>query len=72
MRRKAIKVLLIVIAIIISGGAITLYILGKPAKVNTDKKLNGVSDELCSVLYYASLTANYHNTQSWKVKLDVR
>ncbi len=72
MRRKAIKVLLIVIAIIISGGAITLYILGKPAKVNTDKKLNGVSDELCSVLYYASLTANSHNTQSWKVKLDVR
>lgn len=72
MRRKAIKVLLIAIAIIILGGAITLYLIGKPAKVNTDKKLNGVSDELCSVLYYASLAANSHNIQSWTVKLDVR
>lgn len=72
MVRKGIKVLLIVIATVILGGAITLYLFGKPAKVNTDTKLNGVSDELCSVLYHASLAANSHNTQSWKTKLYVR
>lgn len=72
MRRKGIKAFLIVIAIIILGGAITLYLFGKPAKVSTDTHLNGVSDELCSVLYYASLAANSHNMQSWKAKLDIR
>lgn len=71
MRRKGIKALLIVIAIIL-GGATILYLFGKPAKVNTDINLNGVSDELCSVLYYASLAANSHNTQSWKAKLDIQ
>ena len=72
MRRKGTKALLIVIAIIVLGGAITLYLLGKPAKVNTDTNLSGVSDELCSVLYYGSLAANSHNTQGWKAKLDIQ
>lgn len=72
MRRKGIKVLLIIVAIIILGGVITLYLFGKPAKVNTDTKLNGVSEELCSVLYYASFAANSHNTQAWRAELDTQ
>ena len=72
MRRKGVKLLLTVLAIVILGGVITLYLIGKSAKVNPDRKLNGVSDEFCSVLYYASLAANSHNMHSWNVKLDVR
>ena len=68
--KQKIKIALIVIAIIVIGGASTLYLLGKPASVNTNTELNGVSEEVCSVLYYASFAANSHNTQSWKVELD--
>ena len=72
MRKKVMKVFLIIMAIIFVGGAITLYLFGKPAKMETNTELNGVSEELCSVLYYASLAANSHNTQSWKAELDIQ
>lgn len=61
----------IVIAIIILGGAIILYLFGKPANVNANTELDGVSDEMRSILYYGSLAANSHNSQSWKVQLDL-
>ena len=71
MRKKGIYIsLIIIISIIFLGGAISLYLFGKPIKVNIDTELNGVSDELFSILYYGSFAANSHNTQSWKVELD--
>ncbi|WP_320962484.1 Acg family FMN-binding oxidoreductase [Hungatella effluvii] len=71
MRRKGVKTFLIVAVIIFLGGAITLYLFGKPAKVNTDTHLNGVTEDIENALYYASFAANSHNTQSWKVELDI-
>lgn len=72
MIKRGIKVFGIVIVIIILGGAILLYLFGKPANVNTDTELDGVSDEMRSILYYGSLAANSHNSQSWIVQLDLQ
>lgn len=72
MRKKRVKVVLAVIAAIVLGGVFALYLVGKPARINTDTKLSGVSEEICSALYYASLASNSHNTQSWEVKLNTQ
>ncbi len=69
------RMMLIVVTIMITailGGVITLFIIGRKIEINTNIKLDGVSEEIGSVLYYASFAANSHNTQPWKIKLDVQ
>lgn len=69
MKRKVTAAVSIIV-IIILGGVTILSILGKPFKVKTDTKLNGVNEDVCMALYYASLAANSHNSQGWKLKLN--
>lgn len=68
--KKRIKIALVFVIIIILGGLVLLSFLGKPIKVHTDMKLEGVDENICNALYYASLAANSHNAQSWKVELN--
>lgn len=67
--RIAIKVILITATVTICVIVVLLFI-GRKIEVNTDKQVKGLSDELCNVLYLASLAPNSHNTQMWKVRIN--
>lgn len=67
--RMHVKIILIVASMIFVG-IIALLFSGRKIEVNTDKQVEGLSDELCDVLYLASLAPNSHNTQIWKVRVD--
>lgn len=67
--RMYMKIALVAAAVILAG-FLFLLINGRRIDVNTDKKVEGLSGELCEVLYLASLAPNSHNTQMWKVRID--
>ena len=67
------KIYMISIAIIalLLGIVTYAYIKGKPVSVETNKKVDGLSEEISEIIYYASMAPNSHNTQLWKVYVDV-
>jgi len=67
--KMSIKVILVA-AIVILAAVLSLLHMGRKIEVNTDKRVEGLSGELCEVLYLASLAPNSHNAQMWKVKID--
>lgn len=69
--KKCVKIILLIFFAIILGGVGVLSFLGRPLQVKTNTKLDGVSEELCDVLYYGSFAANSHNMQSWKTELNI-
>ncbi len=70
MRRRAVKALCAAGAALLLGGAVMLYVLGRPARVRTDTLLPGADKMLRAVLYHGSLAANSHNAQGWRAELD--
>lgn len=64
------KKIFLAIAVVILAGFLILMMIGRKIDVNTYKKVDGLSDELCEVLYLASLSPNSHNAQMWKVRID--
>lgn len=62
-------IIIVIIALLI--GIVTYsYIKGKPVSVVTDKKVEGLPEEISEIIYYASMAPNSHNTQLWKVYVD--
>lgn len=71
--KKRMKFVIIgALALLVLAGAVLLFLLGKPANVRTDTRLDGVDEDVETALYYGSLAANSHNAQSWKVELDAQ
>lgn len=68
--KMPLKVVLIAVITIITVALILLLIIGRRIEVHTDKKVEGLSDELCEVFYLASLAPNSHNAQMWRVNID--
>ena len=66
-----VKIIFIAAAVILAG-FLALLFNGRKIQVKTDKNVEGLSEELCEVLYLASLAPNSHNTQMWKVKVDTQ
>ena len=71
MIKKRARAALLIFAAAVLGGVVVLNIIGRPLRIKTDTELDGVSEELCGILYYGSFAANSHNTQSWKTELNV-
>ncbi len=69
--RIAIIIIIFLLFIIVSFSFI-LYMLGKPANIKTDTQLDGVNEDIENALYYASFAANSHNSQCWKLNLDIQ
>lgn len=67
---KRFYIIILIIFIILILFFFTILIIGHKVNVKTEKKLDGVSDELCDVLYYASLAPNSHNAQMWKISIN--
>lgn len=67
--KMCVKMVLIAAALILTG-ILALLLYGRKIEVRTDKHVEGLPDELCEVLYLASLAPNSHNAQMWKVKVD--
>lgn len=70
MKKSVLVTTLILVAIMLSGGIAVLCFSGKPLKVKTDTELEGVSEEIRNVLYYAAFAANSHNTQGWRIEIN--
>lgn len=62
--------LVIIAFFVVLAGFLALMVYGRRIDVKTDKHVEGLSAELCEVLYMASLAPNSHNTQMWKVRVN--
>lgn len=47
------------------------YIKGRPVKISTDKEVENLPEDISDIIYHASLAPNSHNTQLWKVRIDL-
>ena len=60
-----------VIIIVAASVLIAAAVYGKKLNVHTSKELDGVDPEMCTILYYASIVGNSHNTQLWKLNIHL-
>lgn len=68
-KMKLVFIIIGIIGVLIMGLLIMAAIHGKEVTVKPDKQLEGVTEDVESVLYYASLAPNSHNSQMWKIQL---
>lgn len=68
-KKAAIMVVICALFIVLAVALVTALIRGRELKVSPDRTLSGVDKDVCDALWYASVSANSHNTQALKVKL---
>lgn len=71
-KMKVVFIIICIIGVLIMGLLIMATILGKEVTVKPDKQLEGVTEEVESILYYASLAPNSHNSQMWEIQLHAK
>ncbi|RKM59148.1 hypothetical protein D6855_09560 [Butyrivibrio sp. CB08] len=62
--------IIILLALFISTVATALWLGSRKVDVNTDKTVEGLSEELQEVFYLAALAPSSHNIQSWVIDVD--
>lgn len=71
-KKKVVFIIIGIIGVLIIGLFIMATILGKEVTVKLDKQLEGVTEDVESILYYASLAPNSHNSQMWQIQLHTK
>lgn len=69
MKGNILIIIAVILALVIAAFFCHILQLAKPLDKNTDAKLTEVDIDLAEALHYASLAANSHNAQNWRLEL---
>ena len=68
MKKKTLTAI-ITAALVLTTALTSLIIIGRKSNVNTNKKINGLNEELSEIMYLGSLAPSSHNIQCWLIEL---